>query len=141
MKKKANGDYRARLAAIGFQQIDGHNYDESSKAAPVANEITVRIILIMIVMAAWTAEIVDVRGVFLHREFLPGEEVYMEVPQGFQKFYKGDVVLFLLQTLYGVKQAALAFWRELLQAMWHMEFKRSKADPCLYWKWTKAYGL
>ena len=64
----------------------------------------------------------------------------MEVPQGFERFYPQNTVLLLLKTLYGLKQAALAFWRELLKAFHHMKYGRSKADPCLYFKWT-VYGL
>jgi hypothetical protein len=41
-----------------------------------------------------------------------------------------------LQTLYGLKQAAMAFWRKLLEAFKSMNFTRSKADPCLYFDWT-----
>ncbi len=41
----------------------------------------------------------------------------------------------LLKTLYGLKQAAMAFWCKLLKAMRSMGFTRSTADPCLYFKW------
>jgi hypothetical protein len=37
MKKKANGTFRARLNARGYEQIDGEHYDEFTKAAPVVN--------------------------------------------------------------------------------------------------------
>ena len=40
--------------------------------------------------------------------------------------------------LYGLKQAALAFWSELLKALRHMKYERSKADPCLYYKWKES---
>jgi hypothetical protein len=60
----------------------------------------------------------------------------MEVPQGFEKFYPKNTVLLLLKTIYGLKQAALAFWRELLKALRCMKYGRSKADPCLYFRWT-----
>jgi Reverse transcriptase (RNA-dependent DNA polymerase) len=43
-------------------------------------------------------------------------------------------VLLLQRTLYGTKQAALQFWRELLKPMVKMFYKRSKADPCLFFK-------
>jgi hypothetical protein len=41
-----------------------------------------------------------------------------------------------LQTIDGFKQAAMAFWRELVKALTRMSFKRSAADPCLYYCWT-----
>jgi hypothetical protein len=43
----------------------------------------------------------------------------------------------LKQTIYGLKKAALAFQKELLQAFKNMGFIRSSADPCLYVKDTK----
>jgi hypothetical protein len=71
MKKKASGKYKARLAARGFKQVDGIHYDQSDKAAPVVNDITVRIILVLICMALWCAHLMDVRGAFLLAEFEP----------------------------------------------------------------------
>jgi hypothetical protein len=65
-------------------------------------------------------------------------ECYFEVPEGFKKYYLPNVVLMLLRTLYGMIQAAYAFWTTFLNAMWHMKYNRSKADPCLYYRWTKT---
>ena len=140
MKKKANGKHRARLNARGFQQVPGRHYDAKSISSPVTNDVTIRIVLTLLLMAGWHAEIVDVKGAFLHGVFGDGEVMHMEVPEGFEKYYQAGVVLRLLKTLYGLKQAALAFWRELLTAMLSMGFSRSKADPCLYFQWT-ASGL
>jgi hypothetical protein len=62
----------------------------------------------------------------------------MEVPEGFDKYYDPMYyVLLLLQTIYGLKQSAMAFWKKLLMAFSDMKFKRSQADPCLYYAWTK----
>jgi hypothetical protein len=38
----------------------------------------------------------------------------------------------------GMIQAAYAFWTMFLNAMWHMKYNRSKADPCLYYHWTQT---
>jgi hypothetical protein len=140
MKKKANGTYRARMNARGYEQIDGVHYDENSKAAPVANEIVIRMIMVLIVMASWWAELLDVQGAFLTGEMDPETTCYLQVPEGFEKFYPGKVVLKLLKTLYGLKQSAYVFWKTLVMAFKHMTYERSKADPCLFFKWT-TYGL
>ena len=140
MKKKSNGTFRARLNARGFEQVDGIHYDEDTKASPVVSDTTIRIVLILAIMAKWHLEVLDVKGAFLHGEFEEGEEIYMEVPQGFEKYYPENSVILLLKTLYGLKQAALAFWRKLVMAFAFIHFKRSKADPCLYFAWTK-FGL
>ena len=139
-KKKSNGTLRGRLNARGFKQIDGQHYDGSSIHAPVTNAATIRIVLVLMLMAGWIASVVDVKGAFLHGVFTDGEEIYMEVPVGFEKYYSSSVVLRLWKCLYGLKQAAMAFWRQLLLCMQDMDMKRSTADPCLYFKW-KPDGL
>ena len=63
--------------------MDGEHYDEDSKFAPVVSDATIHIVLILIVMAGWWAELLDVRGAFLHGVFEKGRMVDMEVPQGF----------------------------------------------------------
>jgi len=38
------------------------------------------------------------------------KEIHMEVPKGFERYYEDGVVLKLKRCLYGLKQAAMAFW-------------------------------
>ena len=90
-------------------------------------------------MAGWYGEGFGVKGSFLKVNFGDEEKIFMEVSQGFEKHHEQDVVLLLLKTIYGLKQAAAAFWKELLDSFYDMEFKRSKADPCLYYKWKKYW--
>jgi len=89
MKKKASGKFRARLNARGFEQLDGIHCDKNTKSAPVTNEITIRIVFILMVMGRLYAELLDVQGAFLKGEFANGESIYIEVPQGFERHYKG----------------------------------------------------
>jgi Reverse transcriptase (RNA-dependent DNA polymerase) len=112
MKKKSNGKFRARLNARGFEQIDGIHYDEDTKSSPVVNEATILIVLVLMLLAGWYGQIVDVNGAFLNGHFERQHEMYLEVAQGFEKFYGNGVVLLLLRTLYGTKQAALQLWNE-----------------------------
>jgi hypothetical protein len=72
----------------------------------------------------------------LFGNFKDGEEIYMEVPEGFEKFYPSNVMLFLLQTIHGLRQAARAFWRDTRSALGDMKYEKSMADPCLYFCWT-----
>jgi len=99
MKKKASGIHCAWLNAHGYEQIDGEHYDENIKAAPVVNDATIKIVFILMAMAKWYSEIVDLLGAFLHGEFENEKEVYMEVLQGFEKYFPIDVVLLLLKTI------------------------------------------
>ena len=141
MKKKANGQYRARLAARGFKQTHGKSFEYHDISSPVVHDITVHIVLTILLMSGWAAHIVDVNGAFLLGEFKENEHIYMKVPKGFECFYSSDVLLYLRKTLYGVKNAAKAFWRLLLGIMNSMGYKRNHADPCLYYKWDSTVGL
>eukprot|EP00957_Ditylum_brightwellii_P113579 8659520-Ditylum_brightwellii.AAC.1 len=129
MKPKASGANHARLNARGYKQVDGLHYDCHDLSAPVVNDMTVRIVTILTIMAAWTAELLDVQGAFLNGQFQNGEQLYMYVPQGFERFYPLNVLLLLLRTIYGLKQAAMQFWRALLAAMLDIKFNQKRADP------------
>ena len=48
---------------------------------------------------------------------------HQKVPEGFEYIYGSDVVLMLLKTIYGLKNAAKAFWNELLRAFGAMGCK------------------
>ena len=85
--------------------------------SPVVHEITVCIMLVLMVMALWHAEIVDTKGAFPKASFDPKHKVYMEIPKGFEKFYPKNVLLLLKKTLYGVKNAVKAIWLVLLKIM------------------------
>jgi len=94
--------------------------------------------MILALMASWASNIVDVKGAFLQGKFEGrAEPVYFKVPEGFEGFYPKNVVLMLLRTIYGLSEAAIAFWKEILKAFKSMKFKRSTADPCMYYKWTR----
>jgi Reverse transcriptase (RNA-dependent DNA polymerase) len=141
MKKKANGKYRARLNCRGFEQVPGLHYDPKSIAAPVVTMMTIRIVFVIMIMAGWTGHVLDVRGAFLKGNFGDGETLYVHVPQGMEKWYGDKVYLLLHKTIYGLKQAAYRFWVFLLQIVRKLNCVRSKADPCLYFKWTDTGAL
>ena len=44
-------------------------------------------------------------------------------------------------TYNALKQAVIAFWESLLEAMKKMGYEKSAADPCMYFKWCKINGL
>ena len=102
MKKKANGQYRARLAAQGFKQTHGKSFEYHDISSPVVHDITVHIVLTILLMSGWAAHIVDVNGAFLLGEFRENEHIYMKVTKGFEHFYSSNVLLYLPKTLYGV---------------------------------------
>ena len=72
------------------------------------------------------ANVVNVKGAFLYGEFDDGEKIYIKIPIGFEEFYKKDEVLLLKKCLYGLKQAAMAFYRKLRAAASNIGLTRPK---------------
>ena len=140
MKKKANGTFRARLNARGYEQVDGEHYDSHATFAPVASEMTIMIILVLIIIANWVVHIMDVKGAFLLGDFEKDRKMWMTIPKGMESKYPPGWLVFLGKTLYGTKQAARAFWNKVQVVMQLIGFLRNRADPCLYFAWT-AFGL
>jgi hypothetical protein len=64
MKKHSNGTYRARLNARGYEQVDGIHYDSSNISSPMTHYATIRIIMVLMIIFKWSAQLVDVKGAF-----------------------------------------------------------------------------
>ena len=137
-KMKSNGTYRARLNMRGYEQKDGEHYNSASISSPVTNDVTIRIIFVLLLMAGYMSYLLDIRGAFLHGEFHNGEIIYSRIPEGFQNRWDPKIWLWkILKTIYGMKQSGMSFWIQLLKCMRHMGFSRSNSDPALYYKWTE----
>ena len=134
-KKKSTRKLYGCLNAWGFKQVEGVHYCGTSTHTPITNAGATQLVLILMIMADWQGQIVDMKGMFLHGEFEDGEVIYMKAPYGFEKFYPDDVVLKLKKCIYGLKQAVMAFWHQLLLCMKSMGMTQSTADLCLCHKW------
>jgi hypothetical protein len=113
LKKKSSGKLQGRINVQGFKQVEGQHYDASSISAPVTNGMTIKLVLTLMLASDGVAHVVDVKGAFLYGEFTNREKIYIELPLGFEEFYAKDEVLLLKKCLYGLKQAAMAFYRKL----------------------------
>ena len=136
-KKKRNGVYRARLVALGYSQIPGIDFSENF--APVVNDVTFRILMIMIVVLRLDAISVDVETAFLHG--ILEEEIYMKCPPGMnnKKAYshediEEDDCLKLTKSIYGLVQAARQWWKKFTMEMKRFGFKTNAIDPCLLFR-------
>jgi hypothetical protein len=71
---------------------------------------------------------------FLHGEFEPGENVYVEMPLGFSQYSKDGTkkVIKLKKTLYGLQQSPQAFWKYITEKLVACGLEQSKFDPCLF---------
>ena len=84
----------------------------------------------------WEIESLDVKTAFLYGQL--DKEIYMEQPKGFKVPGSGNKVYHLLCALYGLKQATLAWNKELHKSLLKLGFKRSKADPGVYYYQDKS---
>ena len=74
MKNKANRTYRARINARCFLQFEVFHYNEANISSPITNNMSIRIIMVLAIMASWEAKILDVKGAFLCIEFKEYDE-------------------------------------------------------------------
>ena len=83
-----------------------------SIAMPVTNPITVHCVLTLLCMnPSWVMAIINVEDGFIQEKFENCEELHIEVPDAFKKWYAGDVVLTMNVPLYGAKQASYCFFQ------------------------------
>jgi len=127
-KEKRNGVFRARLVACGYSQVAGIDFSENF--APVVNDITYRILLIILIVLRLEGKLIDVETAFLYGNL--EEEIYMDCPEGM--ITDGDECLLLLQSIYGLVQAARQWWKKLVTILKKIGFVPSLADPCLLTK-------
>ena len=88
---KHMGTFRARLVACGYSQVPGIDFTEVF--SPVCNDITFRIILILLIVWGLDSLIFDVITAFLTGNL--EEEIYMECPEGMA--HNSDEVLLLTE--------------------------------------------
>jgi Reverse transcriptase (RNA-dependent DNA polymerase) len=105
--------YKARLVAKGYSQTYGIDYGETF--APVAKMSTVRTLVSLAANGGWKLHQLDVKNVFLNGDLL--EEVYMEVPPGFDTKQTVGKVCRLKKSLYGLKQPPRAWFDRFRKAM------------------------
>jgi Reverse transcriptase (RNA-dependent DNA polymerase) len=125
--------YKARLVAKGYSQIYDIDYDETF--ASVVEMSTVRTLVSMIVNGGWKLHQLDVKNVFLHGDLL--EEMYMEIPPGFDTNQIVGKICRLKKSLYGLKQSPRAWFDGFRKAMIGMGYQQINADHTIF---SRQYG-
>ena len=126
--RKTDGRKKAHLVAKGFSQIEGIDFNEVF--SPVVHFETVRLMLALSALENWYITGLDVKSAFLYGEL--DEELYMEQPEGFKMRGQETKVLRLRRAIYGLKQAALAWWKALDKSMAALDCKRLQSDSGLF---------
>ena len=99
-KKKASGEFRSHLVALGYNQIPGVDYSDSY--APVINDATFRMVVVLWLLNDWNEVLIDVETAFLYGNL--DEPIYLKCPDGME--LPKDEVLKLEKSIYGLVQAA-----------------------------------
>jgi hypothetical protein len=95
--------FKARFCARGDRQKEGIDYFETW--APVVHWSTVRIVMILAIKLKLISVQCDITAAFVHGRVPPTETIYVHQPYGFH-CGKGNEVLRLKRTLYGLKQSS-----------------------------------
>lgn len=134
IKRNCDGNlvkYKARLVARGFNQKFGIDYFDTY--APVIRPSTVRMLFSLAVQFDWFIDHWDVVTAFLYGTL--NEDVYMHLPKGVTASRSENnvpKVCKLNKSLYGLKQAAYSWNKELHKALLDIGFKQSVHEPCIY---------
>ncbi len=100
-------------------------------SAPVTKPIMVYLVLTLLcINLSWVAVIIDVRGAYQQGKFENCTELYIEVPNGFEEWYPGDVVLNMIVPLYGTKQAVYCFFQTFKKCITNMMFSQRPFHDC-----------
>ena len=121
---------KARLVAKGYTQTEGIDYGETF--APVAKFNTVRVLVAVAAKCSWEILQFDVKNAFLHGEL--EEEVYMQLPPGYQLTDKPNQVCRLKKALYGLKQSPRAWFGRFTKAMIDLKYHQARGDHALFIK-------
>jgi hypothetical protein len=113
------------------KQVPGIDFSE--RFAPVLNDVSFRIMLIVKLIWDMTCSVVDIETAFLHGDL--DEDVYMEVPKGLE--IEHNKKLMLRKIIYGLVQSARKFYEKLINVLKVIGLYGSKSDPCLWTMWDE----
>jgi hypothetical protein len=121
--------FKAQFCARGDRQKDGIDYFETW--APVVQWSTVQIVMILAIKLNLISIQCDITAVFVHGRVPPTETICVHQSHGFH-LGKGDEVLGLKRTLYGLKQSSRYFFKYLTERLVKQGLSTSNLDPCLF---------
>ena len=131
--------YKARLTVQGFLQRYGIDYTKTR--SPVTQLATIKMLAATALREDRKCKLVDFAGAFLYP--LLKEDLYIRAPKLLDK---GHVILKLVKSLYGLKQASREWFLALADALREIGFKQfpQEVDECLFYHekldiWIAAY--
>ena len=136
IKRDENGKiskFKARLVARGDTQIEGENFFEVF--SPTLRSESTRRLTAFAVQSGFKIHHLDVQTAFLNAPL--EEDIYLEIPEGFEDFGSRTKVLKLNKSIYGLRQAGRN-WNVLFSStLLDMGYAQSAADPCIFIKYNQ----
>lgn len=141
VKVKSNGTierFKARLVAKGFTQTHGIDYQETF--APTVRAESIRILLAVAAVEDLDLVQFDIKTAYLNATL--HEEIYMELPQGFEeeiyRRFPGShgKLCRIRKGLYGLKQSAREWNHTFSDFLKRYNLLQSPVDPCIFYSNT-----
>ena len=130
--KKEGKVIKARLVARGFEE----ELEESiTSESPTCSKEVLRIALFVILMMQWSCNTMDIKSAYLQGQGI-NREVYLQPPP---EFFKGKVWK-LKKTVYGLRDAARAWYDTVRDELMRLGMESSRFDPAMF-IWKKGDSL
>ena len=135
IKRDENGNqkFKARLVARGDTQIEGENFFEVF--SPTLRSESIRRLVAFAVQTGCQIHHLDVQTAFLNAPL--EEDVYIEIPEGFQQFGSRTKCLKANMSIYGLRQAGRNWNKFFKKKLIDMGYVQSAADPCIFIKYNQ----
>ena len=105
----------------------------------VAKLNTVRISISLAVNLDWELNQYDIKNAFLNGEL--EEEIYMQIPPGYENNMNKNKVHRLKRALYGLKQSTRAWFGKFTKIMKLLEYRQCNGDHTLFFRNFPAWGV
>ena len=125
-KVKGDSTYvKARLVARGFEE----EWQDDPKESPTCNKDSLRLAMILMTSFRWRCNSLDVKAAFLQGETIK-RDIWLKPPK---EFYNGKIWK-LKKTVYGLNDAARAWYFSVMNILLKLNMTICKYDPALfYW--------
>ena len=132
IKRRPNGDFdkfKARLVVRGDLQ-----HDERETFAPVVKWSTIRTVLAFALKMKLKTRQIDFDNAFVQAELDEKDSIFVTLPKGVNHatHCNKDVVLKLLKSLYGMKDAPKFWFQKVKGGLRDLGFEPSEHDQCLF---------
>ncbi len=129
--------WKACLNIDGSRQVKGRDYWDTY--APVATWGSIRLILAKAIIQGWHSK--QINFVMAYTQAPVEQDMYMEIPKGFEVEGDGDYVLQIHKNIYGQKQAGHVWNKHLVGKLKSIGFRQCQSEECVFTRGKAIYVL